>query len=66
MMRKVKKLNWDRATFAPFAEEAVVNLDDISRIEIDDRTRRTEPCVRLTFRDGGTMQCLGKPEDFLE
>lgn len=65
MMKKVRRIDYDApCAFAPLTTDAVVNTDDISRV-FPIETRRTEACVRVVFRDGGKMDCVGTVEDFL-
>lgn len=65
MMKKVRRIDYNApCTYAPLTTDAVVNTEEISRV-FSIETRRTEPCVRLVFRDGGKMDCVGTAEDFL-
>lgn len=65
MLKKVHRLNYSGSyAFAPPAEDAVINTDDISFIHPIE-TRRIEPCVTIHFKNGKSMVAIGEPDDFL-
>lgn len=54
--------------FAPPTDEAVINLDEIVAITTirPENTRSSYALVKVRFRDGSTLDVIGKPSDFME
>lgn len=65
MLIKVKYLNFETSyQYAPPQQEGVINTDAIQSVVTTD-ARGSGPFVKIQFRDGRTMVCVGKPTDFL-
>lgn len=64
MLIEVKKLNYTGTSYAPTSEDALINTSLIQSV-VPVETRRTEPCVRIQFADGSTMECVGRVKDFI-
>jgi len=66
MLKKVRRIKDNMLyAYAPPAEDAVIQTNELIMVT-QSETRRSEPCVRLLFRDGSQMDCLGRPQDFLD
>jgi hypothetical protein len=68
-LRKVEFL--DRSgeyAYAPPKREAVINLDEILSVVpvAPENNRFSYALVDIRFRDGSTLQVIGKPSDFIE
>lgn len=69
MLKQVKYIDYDaNYTYSPPEKDAVINLDDISRIVAIARENTRRPfddLVRIFFRDGRHIDVIGKPADFV-
>lgn len=54
--------------YAPPTEEAVINTDEIVSITPirPENTRSSYALVKVRFRDGRTLDIVGKPSDFVD
>ncbi len=67
MLKNVKFVNYDADfTYAPRIETCMINLDDIQSIKPEDNYghRVSEKLVKITFKNGKTILCTGKVEDY--
>lgn len=67
MLKLVKRLAYEKPhTYAPLQEDAVVQTNDIVSVTISSDDRGSGPFVRISLRDGTSLACVGRPEDFAE
>ncbi len=68
MLKAVKFQNWkaESYTYAPPIQDAVINTDEITSVRQHDPGRGNGPFVKISFNNGDTMICQGRPSDFLE
>lgn len=54
--------------YAPPTREGVINTDEIVSVKVLDPyvTRSSYEVVRIRFRDGSTIDVIGKPSDFAD
>jgi hypothetical protein len=66
MLIRVKAQDWSGDfAFAPPTRESLINTDDVQSV-IPCESRGSGPFVRVRFRDGKEMICVGTVDDFIE
>lgn len=64
-LKLVRAVNYaGNYAYAPPQEEALIDTDSI-KLVVPTEARGTGPFVRVIFKDGAELVCVGMPRDFL-